>query len=65
MEENVEIYSMNDHFAANIRKTDIIDPSVRLQQGVYEKKVQNGEYFCPKRYNRFPRFSMFFKKPED
>jgi hypothetical protein len=28
----------------------------------YSSNVIKGPYFCPKRFNRFPRFSIFFKK---
>ena len=36
-----------------------------IEEDVLDKDITNGNsfsYFCPKRFNRYPRFTIFFKK---
>jgi hypothetical protein len=38
-----------------------------IDEDVLDKDVTNGSsfsYFCPKRFNRYPRFTIFFKKDQ-
>lgn len=38
-----------------------------IEEDVLDKDITNGSsfsYFCPKRFNRYPRFTIFFKKDQ-
>jgi hypothetical protein len=51
--------SIEDREPVNI---NIVNQPLNQSNVDYSTNIIKGPYFCPKRFNRFPRFSIFFKK---